>query len=219
MKTLVPNRFLFHFEFPLRYRKRLPSLDPELADWTDRELLPQFGELDGKPEFAPVWACWSEGGLAFACQVQGKRKALRCEPRSFWKSDHLRLCLDMRDARSNKRATRFCQQFYFLPAGGGRGGKEPVAGTAKIKRAREDAPSIPEGRLQIQSKVTKGGYKLTAHIPAECLSGFSPTDHSRIGLYYILEDQEFGQQYLTIGDDLYWFVDPSTWATAVLDDS
>jgi hypothetical protein len=32
----------------------------------------------------------------------------------------------------------------------------------------------------------------------------------------MLEDGDHGQQYLTVGDDLYWYVDPSTWATAVL---
>ena len=32
----------------------------------------------------------------------------------------------------------------------------------------------------------------------------------------MLEDRDHGQQYLTVGDDLYWYVDPSTWATAVL---
>jgi hypothetical protein len=57
---------------------------------------------------------------------------------------------------------------------------------------------------------------LEARIPAECLNGFDPVEHPRIGLYYMLEDRDHGQQYLTVGDDLYWYVDPSTWATAVL---
>ena len=48
---------------------------------------------------------------------------------SIWDGDNIRLCTDMRDARSNKRATRSCQQFYFLPDAGG----SAVAGTAKIK--------------------------------------------------------------------------------------
>ena len=57
---------------------------------------------------------------------------------------------------------------------------------------------------------------MDAHLPAACLSGFDPDEHPRIGFYYMLEDREHGQQYLTVGDDLYWYVDPSTWATAVL---
>ena len=216
MTVLIPNRFLFDFEFPLRYRSTLPTIDGRLADWTDQELLPKLGELDGRDAFADVWACWNESGLCIACRVTGKRRALCCDSKSFWTGDNLRLCTDMRDARSVKRATRFCQQFYFLPTGGGRAKKAPAVGVNKIKRAREDAPPVPVERISIASHVTGSGYALEAHIPAECLSGFDPVEHPRIGLYYIVEDSDHGQQYLTVGDDLYWYVDPSTWATAVL---
>ena len=131
----------------------------------------------------------------------------------------------MRDARTIKRATRYCQQFYFLPTGGGRRGNEPACGAVKIKRASADAPcgtGFQPGknrshRFSVAARVTRTGYTLTAHIPASCLSGFDPDEHPRIGFYYILEDAELGQQYLTVGDDLYWYVDPSTWATAVLE--
>ena len=155
-------------------------------------------------------------GLSIACRVANKRRILRCDPHVFWKSDNLRLCTDMRDARTNKRATRFCQQFFFLPTSGGRKKDEPVAGTNKLKRARQDAPPVPVERIAVASRVSKTGYTLEAHIPAPCLSGFDPVEHPRIGLYYMLEDSDHGQQYLTVGDDLYWYVDPSTWATAVL---
>lgn len=217
MSLLIPNRFLFAFEFPLRYRRKAPPLDGKLTGWTDKELLPRLGELDGLPEFADVWACWNEKGLWVACQVKGKKRSLRCDPQEYWKSDHLRVCTGMRDTRNIKRATRFCQQFYFLPAGGGSKGKKPTAAGVAIKRAREDAPLVTADRLPIASTVTKTGYKLEAHIPADCLAGFDPAEHRRIGFYYILEDRDHGQQFLTVGDDLYWYVDPSTWATAVLD--
>ena len=122
----------------------------------------------------------------------------------------------MRDARTVKRATRFCQQFYFLPTGGGANAIEPVAGVNKFQRAREDAPRIAAERITVAAKVNASGYELEAHIPADCLCGFDPLEHPRIGFYYILEDSDHGQQYLTVGDDLYWYADPSTWATAVL---
>jgi hypothetical protein len=32
----------------------------------------------------------------------------------------------------------------------------------------------------------------------------------------MLEDTELGHQSLTVGDDLNWYIDPSTWPTAVL---
>ena len=216
MTRLIPNRFLFDFEFPLAYRATPPVIDGDVADWSDAELLPKFGELDDRPEFADVWACWHETGLYVACRVTGKETPLRCDPQAFWTGDNLRLCTDMRDARSVKRATRFCQQFFFLPTGGGQKKNKPVAGVNKIQRAKEDAPPIPVERLAVASQCTPSGYTLEAHIPADCLSGFDPAEHARIGFYYILEDADHGQQYLTVGDDLLWYVDPSTWATAVL---
>ena len=216
MSPLIPNRFLFDFEFTLRYRAVPPVIDGDVSDWTNDDLLPELAEIDGGEEFADVWACWNESGLFVACRVTGKRKPLRCDPGSFWTGDNLRICTDTRDARANKRATWFCQQFFFLPTGGGPGREDPVAGVNKIKRAREDAPPVPVGRISVASCVTRSGYTLEAHIPAVCLNGFDPAEHPRMGFYYILEDGDHGQQYLTVGDDLYWYVDPSTWATAVL---
>lgn len=216
MTALIPNRFLFAFEFPLRYRAEFSALDGCLSRWTNAELLPRLGEIDGRPDFADVWACWNESGLCIACRVDGKRKPLRCDPKSFWTGDNLRLCTDMRDARDIRRATRFCQQFFFMPTGGGPDGDRPVAGVNKFQRAREDAPPIPVERLRVASRVGKTGYTLEARIPAECLVGFDPDEHRRIGFYYILEDSDHGQQYLTVGDELLWYADPSTWATAVL---
>ena len=216
MKTMIPNRLLFDFEFPLHFRAVPPLIDGDLADWTPADLLPKLGELDERPDFADVWACWNEGGLYIACRVTGKRSRLRCDPRSYWTSDCLRLCTDMRDVRTAKRASRFCQQFYFLPAGGGPRKSVPAVGVAKIQRAREEAPPIAAERIAVAADLTESGYNLEAHIPAACLCGFDPVEHPRIGLYYILEDTDLGQQYLTVGDDLYWYVDPSMWATAVL---
>ena len=91
-----------------------------------------------------------------------------------------------------------------------------MAGITEIARAREEPPRVPLERIGVASQVTARGYFLEAHIPAECLSGFDPVEHPRIGFYYMLQDTDHGQQYLTVGDDLNWHVDPSTWATAIL---
>jgi len=228
MNTLIPNRFLIDLEFPLRYRDPPPPLDGGLAGWTDAELLPRLGAMDGLGDFADVWACWNERGLYLACRVDGKSGPPRCDPKVFWQSDHLRLCTDTRDARDIRRASRYCQQFYFLPCGGkgrgsgggGRGssgtGDAPAAGSARFQRAREHAPAIDERSLVVASRVLHDAWQLEAHIPARALSGFDPAEHPRIGMFTMVEDRERGQQPLTIGDDLYWYVDPSTWATAVL---
>ncbi|MBI4719107.1 MAG: hypothetical protein HY763_14995 [Planctomycetes bacterium] len=216
MSALIPHRFLFDFEFPLRYRAAPPAVDGRLTGWRDAERLPRLGEIDGNTDFADVWVCWNETGLYLACRVTDKRHPLRCDPRSFWTGDSVRLCTDMRDARSNRRGTRYCQHFYFLPTGGGPKADRPVAGVARLQRAREDAPTVPVERIRVASRVARGEYQLEAHLPADVLSGFDPREHPRIGFYYLVEDADHGRQYLTVGDDLYWYVDPSTWATAVL---
>ena len=216
MSSLLPNRFLFKFEFPLHRCPRAAKIDGRVGGWDPRYLLPPLHGLDGEQGFGAVFVTWNEDGLYIACQVEGKTRRPQCEPARFWKSDNLRLMTDMRDKRDIRRATRFCQQFYFLPVGGGKAGQEPVAGTAKIHRALADAPLVRPGDIPIAARVSRTGYSLTAHIPGRALSGFDPAENPRIGLYYMLEDAELGQQALTVGDDLNWWIDPSTWATAVL---
>lgn len=213
MTGLIPNRFLFAFEFPLRYRAEFPRLKGDLSGWTDAELLPRLGSLDGQPEYAPVWACWNETGICVACRVTEKGTPLRCDPDNYWKGDNLRICTDTRPSQENKRATRFCQQFYFLPTSNRR---VPVAGLGKFQRAREEAPVVSAKLLRVTSVIDATGYTLEVMIPAECLVGFDPAEHPRMGFYYMLEDADHGQQFLTVGDDLLWYADPSTWAIATL---
>jgi hypothetical protein len=222
VNELVPNRLLIDVEITLNHRPKPPVIDGALDGWTDRDLLPPLYELDGQLPFAQLWMCWNDRGLYLGCQVLGKRKTLKCDRKAFWKGDNIRLCTDMRDARRNKRASRFCQQFFLLPTGGTTHELAATAGSAKIHRAREDAPLFssengePESKLEIVSTLLPDGYNLEAHIPASCLIGFDPVEHPRIGLYYIVEDLELGQQFLTVGDDMNWHVDPSTWAVARL---
>lgn len=215
MTGLIPNRLLFRFEIALRYRKS-PEIDGDLGDWSDKYLLPVLDRLDGGTPFGRILMGWNESGLFIACRVEGRRSAFQCDPKAFWKGDNLRLMTDMRDARDNRRASRYCRQFFFLPAGGGKHGDEPVAGAARINRATENAPPVESGLIRIAGKRDADAYTLEAHIPAEALAGFDPDEHRRIGIYTMLEDRDLGQQYLTVGDDLNWHVDPSTWATAVL---
>lgn len=212
---LVPNRLLFRFEFPLRYRES-PRIDGDLNDWSDAFRLPELNGIDAQASFARVWMGWNETGLFLACRVEGRTSPFRCDPRQYWKGDNLRLCTDMRDTRDIKRGSRYCQQFFFLPAGGGRDGKSPVAGAAKVPRATENAPAVDNSLVQVAGKRTAHAYTLEGHIPADALSGFDPDEHRRIGVYVLVEDAELGQQYLTVGDELNWHIDPSTWATAVL---
>lgn len=216
MSQLVPNRLLFKFEYPLyRCAKALP-MDGQVNKWDGKFILPAFQVIDAEDGFAELYAAWDENGLYIGCQVKGKRSPPRCDPDRFWKSDNIRIMTDMRDTRQIRRATRFCQQFYLLPTGGGRGGKQAVAGSASIHRATADAPMADKGAIPIASSVRKTGYSLTAHLSAQSLNGFDPAENPRIGLLIMVEDLELGQQSLTVGDDLNWWIDPSTWPTAVL---
>lgn len=216
MPPLVPNRYLCKFEFLLYRCAKPPRLDGDAGKWDDQYRLPPLYELDGGAGFGQVFACWNDEGLYVASQVEGTSRPPNCDANRFRQSDNLRVMTDTRDTRNIRRATRFCQQFYFLPAGGGKGGKEPVAGSTQVPRAQLDAPLAKPGEILIASKVFKGGYSLTAHIPAHVLVGFDPTENPRIGFFAIIEDTELGHQSLTIDDDLNWWCDPSTWPTAVL---
>ena len=216
MPSLVPNRFLFKFEFPLLRCPKPPTIDGRADKWDRRYLLPPLHELEGKKPIGEVFMTWDDAGIYVAVSVTGKKRPLHCEPERFKQSDCLRLMTDMRDTRDSRRASRFCQHFYFLPTGGGAKGREPVAAAAIVPRAMQNAPLAPPGSLPIAAGVRKDGYSFTAHLPAGVLAGFDPAENPRIGLYYMLEDTELGQQWLTVGDDLNWWMDPSTWATAVL---
>lgn len=216
MSSLVPNRFLFKIEFPLRRAKKGLPIDGDVSAWGEQYALPPMCTIDGQAPFGQVYGAWNEGGLYVGCRVEGKTRAVKCDPANFRNSDCLRVMTDMRDTRDIRRASRFCQHFYFLPAGGGAKGREACGGSAKIARAMQDAPAVSPSDLLVASVVSKGGYSITAHVPARVLAGFDPVENPRIGFYYMLEDTELGQQALTIGDDLNWWIDPSTWGTAAL---
>ncbi|MCK6457580.1 MAG: hypothetical protein L6Q92_13755 [Phycisphaerae bacterium] len=218
MSTLVPNRFLFRFELPVYRWRGAARLDGDLSKWPARHQLPPLHTIDGQPGFGDVYLAWSDDGVLVAAQVRGKRTTAHCDPAHFRQSDHVRLMTDMRDARDIRRATRFCQQFYFLPTGGGRGQRQPVAGAAPVARAKENAPLPEPGAIPIASRLTPDGWAIEAQIPARVLVGFDPSVNARIGFLAMLEDRELGHQSLTVDDDLNWWCDPSTWVTGVLSD-
>lgn len=217
MLDLLPRRAFFRFEFPLRYWAKPPKVDGLLNAWKPRFMLPPLVELEPDGEaIADVYACWNEGGLHLAVDVPDRMSPPRCETASWWMYDGLRLCIDTRDARDNKRATRFCHFFYFMPIGGGRDKKQPVVGLHTMSRAKEPPPGVDLSKIKVAAHVTRRGYTLEAAIPAACLHGWEPAEHPRIGFFYKVRDLVLGDQHLSGSDDLGWNVDPSTWATAVL---
>jgi hypothetical protein len=213
---LVPRRAFLRFEIPLHSISKSPRIDASLRKWTPHHLLPPLEEIDGRPVWADVYAAWNDDGLFFAFDVRQRRGPPECDVEHWWKGDGLRICIDTRDTRENKRATRFCHFFYVLPTGGGANRRGPVVGVHKMSRSKEPAPVVDLSRIKVAVAAERTHYCVEAFFPGDVLNGWSPAEHPRIGLFYKIKDTYRDEQTLTGGDDLGWNADPSVWATAVL---
>lgn len=215
MLSIFPKRAWFHFEIPLRYRAPRP-IDGDLGKWDAHHLVPPLVVLEDRDPLADVYWAWNEEGIVVAFDVPGRTTPLRCDPVHWWKLDGVRICIDTRDTRDAKRATRFCHFFYVLPTGGGPQHTRPIVGAHRMSRAKEHAPRADAARVRVAVHVGRRGYGMEVGIPAACLHGWDPAEHPRIGFFYKIKDTQLGAQHLTVPDDLGWNVDPSTWARGVL---
>lgn len=211
---LVPPRFLFRFSAPCRYHD--PIWTPAGAKLDAAHQLPNLGELEGTRPYAEVRAGWSEAGLAFSVQVSGKRRPPWCRESRPDESDGLRIWIDTRDTHNIHRASRFCHQFIFLPAGSGRNLADPYGELYFINRARENPRPIRPDVLRVRSEKRVDGYVLEAHIPAAAITGWEPAEHPRMGFTYAVIDQELGEQAFTCGKEFPYKEDPSVWGTLEL---
>jgi hypothetical protein len=211
---LLPQRFLFRFAAPCQYREKLWTKSGAALDASFR--LPAMAELEGRPHFADVRVGWSHQGLAFAVIVEPKRMRPWCRNEQPDDSDGLHLWIDTRDVHNVHRATRFCHQLYFLPAGGGVKYDQPLAGSIAIHRAQANARAIAPKELKLVASIGKSGYRLDAFIPADAMSGFHPEEHPRLGFQYAVKDRELGTQTFAAGAPLPYDEDPSLWATLEL---
>jgi hypothetical protein len=211
----IPRRALLRFELPVHYWDAPPRIDGDLAKWSNRYLVPPLVILEDADPIADVFWAWNEYGFYAAFDVPNRGGRLHCDTEQWWKHDGLRLCIDTRDARDVKRGTRFCHFFYMLPTGGGRDRKAPVIGLHRMSRAKEHPP-VDASAAKVAATVGPRNYQLEVHIPSECLHGWDPAEHPRIGLFYKVNDTRLGSQTLSATDELGWNVDPSTWATGVL---
>lgn len=216
MLDLLPRRALFRFEIPIRYCARPPRVTGVVRGWSEEYLAPPLVELEDAEPFADVYWAWNEDGFYAAFDVPNRTSRPQSDPTHWWKKNGARLCLDTRDARDVKRATRFCHFFYLLPTGGGPRGDRPVIGTHRMSRAKEPPPAVDVAQIKVASHVDRHGYSMEVAIPARCLTGWDPAEHPRIGIFYKIKDTQHGSQHLSTEDDLGWNADPSTWATGVL---
>lgn len=216
MLNLISRRALFRFELPVRHCGKTPRIDGNIQKWDERFRVPDLFELDEGDAHAAVWWSWDEHGFYAAFHVTGKRRPPVCDPKSWWKLDGIRLCLNTRPGRDVRRATRFCHLFYLLPAGGGRDGKQPVVGLHAMSHAKEPPPHVALDQVRVSAVVARNSYAIEAAFPAAAIHGWNPAEHPQIGVFYKVRDTEMGDQTLTVNDDLGWNVDPSTWAIGVL---
>lgn len=213
-ERLLPERLLFRYSLPCRYRHPLWTSSGAKLD--DSHRLPPLAELEGLRCWADVRVAWSEEGLALAAHVRGKRRPPRCDDGRPLESDHLRVWIDTRDTHNVHRATRFCHEFIFLPQGGGRQRRDPCGEQLFIHRAKENARRVPPTALSTRSQILADGYELDVLIPGAVLTGWDPAEHPRVGFTYALRDHELGWQSFSSGDEFPYAEDPSLWATLEL---
>jgi hypothetical protein len=216
MPDLLPHRFLFRYALPVRYDRKLPKSGKKLLGLSADFTLADFAELDQAPSFGQLRLAWNEQGLAISVEVEGKKRLPQCDSRSPETSDGLRLFFDTRNTQNIHRASRYCQQFYLLPAGGGPDESDPACVPVPIMRAREEAPRVDPAEIRLAADVSKTGYLLEAWLPASVLFGYDPESQPQLGFYYALHDAELGEQHLTVGPDFPFAVDPSLWSTLEL---
>lgn len=216
MLEAICRRAFFSFEVPIRYRERPPRIDGTLRDWPPEHLLPALCEIEGAEPHTDVYAAWNEAGLYIAFDSPQRAGPPRCDLTQWWKGDGVRICIDTRDARDVRRATRYCHFFYALPVGGGKKLKQPIVQLHAMSRAKENPPGVDSSQVQIAAHVERTHVSMELAFPADALHGWDPLEHPRIGFFYKVNDVSAGGQHLTVDDELGWNVDPSTWATAVL---
>ena len=182
----------------------------------EEHLLPYFAELAGKKPFADVRIGWSEQGLFLNLAVKDKQQPPWCRDSRIDDSDGVQIFIDTRNTQNIHRAGRFCHRFAFLPVGAGRKLDEPVAVLLAMNRAKESPREIESGALRVRCQRLADGYTLEGFIPANALTGFSPSDQPAIGFSYAVIDRELGWQTFSVGPELPFVEDPSLWGTLEL---
>ena len=216
MPGLLPHRFLFRYALPIRYERKLPKSGKRLLALSSDFALPDFGPLDKAAPICQLRLAWNERGLGISVEVEGKRRPPRCEAYSPETSDGLKVFIDTRDTQNIHRASRYCHQFGLFPCRVDAAVPDPWAVQIPILRAREEAPRANAAEIRLWAAVSKTGYCLESWLPAAVLHGYDPEVQPRLGFYFALRDAELGEQFLSVGADFPFAIDPSLWSTLEL---
>jgi hypothetical protein len=216
MSGVLPHRFLFRYALPVRYDRKLPGSGKKLLGLGPEFALADFSALDKATPFGELRLAWNEKGLGIAVEVRGKKRPPECPRDAPEAGEGLRVFIDTRNTQNIHRASRYCQQFCLFPGGGGAARRDPWAVQVPILRAREEAPRADTVEIGLVASISKTGYLLEAWLPASVLNGYDPEAQPRLGFYYALHDGELGDQYLSVGPEFPFAVDPSLWSTLEL---
>jgi hypothetical protein len=232
-EPLVPPSLLFEFAIEIRQfatakskktlttptkKKASTAIAVGIRDWQlgERFLLPDFNALTGKPKQGTVAVAWSDEGLYFESEIRGKRQLPSFTQENGGVSDGLRVWIDTRNSPNVHRATRFCHCFHFFPGNPNPDIQAPHGILDDVARARDNPLPIDKKQLQVRSQFTRFDYRLMAFIPANCLTGYQPSEFDRLRLFYDLVDNELGTQSQALGPELRYNEDPSLWIEAKL---
>jgi hypothetical protein len=209
----VPKNLLFRYRVSC---KKFAGDQKSKFKLPKQNQLPHFGQFEQQANYGDVRVGWDAEGIYISAEITGKQQSLWCRETQLLDSDGIQVWIDTRDTHNVHRASKFCHWFLLLPTGGGAKNDQPIGSTLKINRSKEDSPAINRFKVEIDSKVTKTGYRLTAFIPGKCLNGWDAAEHRNIGFNYGIIDRELGWQSFAIGPELPVSEDPSLWQTLAL---
>lgn len=238
MAHIIPQNYLFRLRFPVH---ELPSelfsepLVPEalnrnyrIAFWSQYDLPDGFDKRTGEPGLLKARTPeiedrfdfrfgWSNEGLAFTVVLGQKKTQGYWTHTSLHQADCVRLCIDTRDVKENKRANKFCHKFIFYPfIGESADTAKPLTQWLPINRARATPNAVDVSEFRTAAELRPNGYVFSGLVPAKSLTGYDPDDFNRLGMHYVVRDSLHGAFVLQYADPAPCEEDPSLWASFVL---
>ncbi|MGI5832855.1 MAG: hypothetical protein ACOX6D_10070 [Thermoguttaceae bacterium] len=215
---LTPEYLGEKYEFPAlwEFTPQAATSDRKLSS-ADSESNRGAGKKVGQPEFHFRMG-WREDGLFLTVLLAGKKFPVQVNPRKLEASDSFSFMLDTRDVRIIHRATKFCHRFLLTPADPRHSNQatRPSVVWLPIHRAKAHPNPVDTSRFEIACDTQPGGWSLSLFMPGDTLTGYDPKEYSRIGVGFILFDNEFGSISQQLPDDFPVMEDPSLWAAVDL---
>ena len=154
------------------------EMDGNLSDWSEKNRLPDWmiGSTMGRPG-AEFWMAWAPEGLYLAVKVEDSVLDT-LDPRSFWGSDCLEMCLDTADNKTPREFVPGDHQFWMMPlAAQNRVYVGQWKHTTEIPASIYDMPGVKSS-----VRVVGDGYVMEFLLPASALQNYTPKAGSHIGL-------------------------------------